>query len=193
MFQVVGFHGYVGSGKDEAARAIEATHVPVAFADKIREGLFALNPIIGLFQWGFDVRLVRLREYVESIGWIEAKKHPEVRRLMQSFGTEAGRHIHGELCWNILARERSHEILMKGGNVAFTDIRHEDEEQLCHEFGGIILHIVKPNNGPANDHSSEHQKIKCDAVIINDGTIEDLHRQVREYVNCSHSPSLDQW
>lgn len=190
MFQVVGFHGYVGSGKDEAARAIEATHVPVAFADKLREGLLALNPIVS-----YDpvFGLVRLQDYVTSIGWDEAKKHPEIRRLMQSYGTEAGRHIHGELCWNILARERSHEILMKGGNVAFTDIRHEDEEQLCHEFGGIILHIVKPNNGPVNDHSSEHQKIKVDAIIVNNGTIADLHRQVREYVNCSHSPPLDQW
>jgi dephospho-CoA kinase len=46
---IVGISGYARSGKDEAAKAlVEMGFERRAFADKLREFLLALNPMVGL-------------------------------------------------------------------------------------------------------------------------------------------------
>jgi hypothetical protein len=125
-----------------------------------------------------DEPVVRLSGEVGR-GWDSAKRDPEVRRLLQRMGTEAGRNIHGEDCWIRIAKRKVDEA---PGNVVITDVRFANEAQAIRSWGGKVIRIERPNVGPVNGHASEALAFEPDAVIENSGTIEELHDQVRELV-----------
>lgn len=172
---IIGLTGYARSGKDEAAKALNWTRV--AFADAVRDALLALDPIVDCINTEYcDDRLVRLSSEVNR-GWTSAKKDPEVRRLLQRLGTEAGRNIHGADCWIKIAHRK---VEAAPGNVVITDVRFANEADAIRSWGGKVIRIERRGVGPCNIHSSEELALDVDAVIENDGTIEDLHNKVRE-------------
>lgn len=173
--QVIGFCGYAGSGKDEAAKAlVELGWERIAFADPIREIALAIDPIVSMK--GF-----RLATLVRRHGWTKAKELGEVRRLLQRIGTEAGRNILGEFFWSEIGHNRAIDC---GKNVVFTDVRFHNEVEMIRELGGKIIRIVRPGVGPANGHESELaiDEIETDAVIQNEGSSEELWEKVRSLV-----------
>ena len=88
MSMLIGLTGPPGCGKDTAADHLVKNHgfVRVAFADTIREVALTIDPYDHFF---------RLSDVINLIGWDRAKRQPEVRRLLQVIGTEAGRDVHG--------------------------------------------------------------------------------------------------
>lgn len=174
--QVVGLCGFAGAGKDEAAKTLVARHwTRVAFADAVREAVQALDP---MFEYdGANER--RTCDLLAQYSWKEAKAHPEMRRLLQRMGTEAGRNIHGEDCWVNIARRK---ILVAYSDVVVTDIRFANEAAMIRELGGRIVRIERPGVGPVNGHCSEAQELDADDTIINDGSIEQLHETIRQLV-----------
>jgi hypothetical protein len=170
--KVIGLCGYAGAGKDEAAKGLTGNGsgrwTRVSFADPVRESLRALDPIVGGGNY--------LSSEIETWGWNEAKQCPEVRRLLQRLGTEAGRDIHGWDCWVSIARRK----IDAAGDVVLTDVRFPNEAALVREYRGKIVRIERPGVGPKNDHSSERLDFESDLRIVNDGTVEDLHRTIRE-------------
>lgn len=176
--RLIAFTGYARSGKDSAAQAlINAGWVKVAFADAVRDALLALNPLVqGSEGYGGAMRLSTL---VNHRGWDYAKQHDEVRRLLQRMGTEAGRAIHGAECWTDIAREKVYDVLSQGGKAVITDCRFPNEAQRVRHWGGLVVRIDRPGVGPVNGHTSDSlEGIEPDCVIVNDGTVEDLHRKV---------------
>jgi hypothetical protein len=176
--RLVGFTGYATCGKDTAAKClIERGWVRVGFADALREALLALDPIIAFeAQTG---RAMRLKWLVEMVGWDHAKKDREVRLLLQRMGTEAGRDIHGEMCWTDIAAEKIWAAQEDDKSVVITDCRFANEAFNIRSFGGIVVRIDRPGVEPANGHVSDAlDGIKPDRVIVNDGTIEELHAKV---------------
>ena len=176
---IIGLVGYAQAGKDEAARAlVEQGFTKVAFADPLREMLLALNPVIDARPSfaGRDVNLLRYRDYLDACGYESAKAHPEVRRLLQRLGTEAGRQVLGEDVWVNAWVERAtwHQC------VVTTDVRFDNEVNAVRSLGGIIVRVDRPGTGPANDHASETlpARVKPNLVISNNGTVEDLHAAV---------------
>jgi hypothetical protein len=194
--QIIGLCGAARSGKDTAAEGlVRIDWTRVAFADSVREGLLGVNPnitlnphITGWKRWLFPqhCRTMSLRDAVEKYGWDELKKLPEVRGLLQRYGTEGGRDIHGYQCWIEVAK-----YLLHGGRLAhkkkivFADVRFPNEADFIHERGGRVYRIERPGNDnnltdSTGNHSSEHSldASHWDEVILNDGTVYDLHRKI---------------
>lgn len=183
---IVGLVGYAGAGKDEAARAlVEQGFTKVAFADPLREMLLALNPIIDArtsFTGGTN--LIRYRDYLDACGYEQAKAHPEVRRLLQRLGTEAGRQILGEDVWVNAWKERTTLV----DRVVTTDVRFDNEVTAVRQLGGIIIRVDRPGRGPVNDHPSETlpARVKPDRIISNSGSVAELHAAVLRATEGAH-------
>lgn len=175
--KLIGLTGLAGAGKDEAAKALIADGwVRDAFADRMRKAMLDLDP--WLVEW--DGHPVRLSQIIAEEGWDQAKRnYPEVRRLLQRFGTEAGRDIHGVNCWvNALFRDWSNETWL-----VITDCRFDNEAQAVRERGGIVVRIERPGlerlpGGHASEAGVADELV--DYVIDNDGTVSQLHARIRE-------------
>jgi hypothetical protein len=186
--QILGFCGVARSGKDTAAQALEG-FTRIAFADGVREALLALDPVIthrhrppsGLNS------LVNLSVAFDCYGlnWDSIKHYSNnLRELLQRMGTEAGRNIHGDDCWIRLAQRK---IEAAPGDVVITDCRFANEAQAIRDWGGTVIRIDRPGVSACNDHASERLEFEPDAVIVNDGTIAELHGQVRSLVRCEQT------
>ena len=170
--KIIGLVGYAGSGKDEAAKNMPGW-TRVSFADPVRAMALAIDPIILIA----TPSGVRLSELVETVGWASAKKHEEVRRLLQRIGTEAVRDIIGKDTWLKLAKAKIGEI---DGPVVITDVRFGNEAELIRSLGGKLIRIVREGVGPVNSHVSDSgiASIAVDAIVPNFGTPRQLGRAV---------------
>ncbi len=186
--RVIGLCGAARSGKDTAAEGL-VTHgwTRMAFADPVRAGLLGVNPNVDvtplLCCWGrwFPREIIPLQQAVAKYGWERLKTLPEVRGLLQRYGTEGGRDIHGFDCWIDHARTR---LAFAGERIVFTDVRFANESRFIQKQGGKVVRIERPGfvglTAEAATHSSEHSlnKSHWDAVLINNGTVADLWRRV---------------
>ncbi len=187
--EIIGLSGYARSGKDEAAKVLveEFGFVRVAFADKLREVLYALNPIIHIMDWNqevdgkihHDAHPIHLQEIVDFVGWDGYKETPygtEIRRLLQRLGTEAGR----QTMWDSIWVDAAFAGLDDDAKVVVTDCRFVNEAQAVVERDGEVWRIVREGVGPANSHASETSldDWKFDAVINNDGTLEQFKQKI---------------
>src|SRR6185436_5049171 len=102
---IIAFTGYAQVGKDTASDILvrDFGFTKIAFADPIRQMLFALNPLV------FDN--VRVNDAIEAHGYNQAKiMFPEIRTLLQRMGSEAGRRILGEDIWINTAMNRARSV-----------------------------------------------------------------------------------
>lgn len=188
MIDLIGIHGLIGTGKDTFANYL-TDHTACWFAEPLRRGLLALNP--------FVCDKTRLSYFVDSYGWDSAKKNPEVRRLMQAYGTEAGRDIHGQDCWIKIAEK----FVDEHPKVAIRDVRFENEINAIYawEFTKPKLKnktvLVKLLGESRREHVQEATKHASeqglpdwmfDYLVFNDGTLDDLEWAARYVAN--HAP-----
>lgn len=188
---LIGLCGYAQSGKDTVAGHLVKTHdwSRVAFADALREMLYALDPIVDtsinpIYEFGVDephmlIIEERLREIVDVTSWDDAKTTvPEVRELLQRLGTEAGRTILGEHTWVSLGEEKIEEAVPRP--VVVSDCRFPNEVAMIRRRGGTLAWIDRPGTKAVNAHASEHSVTAedCHTIISNDGTLDDLFTQV---------------
>jgi hypothetical protein len=150
---IVGLHGKIGAGKNEAAKRLALISplrvVEVSYARKLKQSVAALFGIsledIELlknddeaFVWlspalGNDVELFHQRD-----------KRMTFRVFLQRYGTEAHRLIFGVDFWLDAA-------LPWGGGYedaiyAVTDVRFENEAKRVRELGGVVVGIVGPGD-----------------------------------------------
>lgn len=174
---IVGLTGYAGSGKDTVGDLlVDLGYHRRAFADPIRDALYALDP----YTLDRDNNPVRITQLVDAYGWDRAKQNPDVRRLLQRMGTEAGRDIHGPRVWIDRVFAGSHWLTYNGERLVITDVRFTNEAFAIRMNGGQVWRVERAGVTPANDHDSE-KPISDDLiarVIHNDGTIDDLARTV---------------
>lgn len=179
MYKLVGLTGKAGSGKDTAALGLNQHHT-MKFAEGVYDGVWKLNPLIRSATIYSIV--VPLQDYVTEHGWDKAKENPEVRRLLQAYGTEAGRDIHGPDCW-INAWKRKY--LTMTDNVVVTDVRFPNEADAIKELGGVVIEIMGPprRGGVDSTHASESGiGRRADMTLVNEGSIEELHQRIRKMV-----------
>jgi hypothetical protein len=191
---IIGLSGYARSGKDEAAKVLveEFGFTRVAFADKLREVLYALNPIVQA-DFGFEFRsewhgpgFIMLQEAIDTYGWDGYKASEfstEIRRLLQRLGTEAGRQTLWDSIW-IDAAFKPYE--RTGKDIVVTDARFPNEGRAIAERDGYIWRVNRPSVGPAvgkdgSIHPSETSldNWPFDMVLSNDGTLEEYHDKIR--------------
>jgi hypothetical protein len=182
--EIIGLSGYARTGKDEAAKVLveEFGFNRVAFADKLRDVLYALNPMVGIegepYEGGLD--MVGVQMVIDRYGWNgykETEHGNEIRRLLQRLGTEAGR----QTLWDSIWVDAAFADLSHDARVVVTDARFENEAKAIKERGGTMWRINRQGVGPVNDHPSETSLDlwAFDMIINNNNTIEAFHRNVR--------------
>jgi len=189
---LIGITGKAGAGKDSVANILVDRYgfKRYAFADAVRDVALSINPII-MTNWQADERSGKLRlcdarlaDYVEVHGWDWSKRNiPEIRRLLQVIGTEAGRQVMGENVWvDIIVNKYVNDGYPNG---VVTDMRFPNEfEAIADNLDECTLKVVRPNNPDAIEakHSSEQYDFDTRYTIMNDGTLEDLGKAVDDFL-----------
>jgi len=177
---IVGITGKKRAGKDTLAGLIAAElSVPVttmALADPLKEALEILNPTIPLN--GMSLRgHTDLQTVISQVGWEQAKdKYPEVRRLMQSYGSDVIRHLFDQDFWvNELLENVKDYKLIHGDNVVVIvpDVRFPNEAKIT----DLLIRVVRDGTD-GDEHASENalDDYPADFTVDNNGTHEDLQK-----------------
>lgn len=176
----IGFAGYAGSGKDTAAKAICDPRFILEASRDVKAGLLRLDPFVGAVEEMNELRLLSLSEIVNEHGWDAAKRWPEVRRLLQAFGTDAGRELHGEDCWVSKLRFTLDRWAGEGVKLAcVTGIRFANEATLCNP----LVWVERPGHVEGEHKSEKLEAIRklADYSLSNDGTEAEWVEKVREF------------
>lgn len=181
--EIIGLSGYARVGKDEAAKVLveEFGFTRVAFADKLREFVYALNPIVGTTDNSKSViNYVYLQEVIDRESWDRYKEGPyggEIRRLLQRVGTEAGR----QTLWDSIWVDAAFAGLPDDARVCIPDCRFENEARAVVDRGGQMWRVTRTGVGPVNSHPSETSldNWNFDVVLFNDGALETYQDNVR--------------
>lgn len=197
--EIIAFSGYARAGKDEAAKVLveEFGFKRVGFADKLRDVLYALNPLVSIEASTFgqlptvdDLEIVYVQDIIDDVGWDGYKETiygPEIRRLLQRLGTEAGRQTLWDSIW-VDAALTGHP---EDARLVVTDCRFPNEAQAIKERGGLVVRINRGGVGPATGtdgkvHASETSldDWKFDYTINNDFmVIDDYHQHIRNFMD----------
>jgi ABC-type dipeptide/oligopeptide/nickel transport system ATPase subunit len=188
---ILGLSGRQGSGKDTAAQHLVAKHNwrRIAFADAMRVSLYRLNPYLETVE-------MRLQDALFAFeNWDILKRElPEVRRLLQTFGTEVGRDVFGESIWIDIAMRAVDSA--PESNWVITDVRFENEVQAIRQRGGHLIYIRRPGCKANKAHRSERfdTRAVADIEVVNNLDIENLQQCIEcsvaclaEHNNTSHS------
>jgi hypothetical protein len=175
---IIGLSGYAQTGKDTIAQHLVTNYgfKRIAFADPLREALYRLDPIISDIP---EVPGVHLRSAVDSLGWELVKQSsPQVRGLLQRMGTEVGRQMFGTDFWVHQAWQQNK--VSSDSQVVFTDVRFPNEFAQIKSYYGKVFRVVKDGVEAVNAHNSETalDNFPFDGVILNNGSIEELHKQI---------------
>lgn len=174
---IIGLSGHARAGKDTVAEILAGEgFTRVAFADLMKDALIQLNPLAGTY---------RLQEYVEVNGWEVAKVAlPEVRVLLQRFGTEVGRNLFGENFW-VDQLHRKYDLTNPNLNWVVSDVRFTNEAEDIINSGGKVLRVTRPGVGPVNSHVSDSglANFNYNGLIDNSGDLETLRTLVLNTLN----------
>lgn len=191
--QIIGLSGYARSGKDETAKVLveEFGFKRVAFADKLRDVIYALNPIVAFKVYppddymprGYNPHtVVHLQDVIDVYSWDKYKESeygPEIRRLLQRLGTEAGR----QTLWDSIWIDAALTGFSEDDRIVVTDCRFPNEAQAILDRGGKVVRIERKGVGPANSHASETSLDDWDFnyKLDNRGTLTEFTEKVREF------------
>lgn len=176
----IGLSGWARSGKDTVADYLVDTHgyTKMSFAAPMKEAMYRLNPRITVN----EITNTALRVGIDVYGWDGIKERsPDVRGLLQRFGTEVGREMFGQDFWvNAAIKD-----IPDGAKAVFSDVRYPNEADAIRKLGGKVWRVLRPGVGPANEHASEHalNDYNFDKVIDNSSSINGLHSQVEALVS----------
>ena len=197
--RLIGLNGYAQTGKDSVAAILVESFgfERRAFADPLRDALYALNPWLTA-QTETCVRRVRYAQLIDDLGYEGARRTayaPEIRQLLQRLGTEVGRNILGADVW-VQTAMRAIGIGVDRGpavfdcvwpeNYVFADCRFPNEAEAIKAAGGEVWRVERPGYGPINDHPSETalRDWPFDVRIHNVGNLGYLENAVAEAMGC---------
>lgn len=171
---IIGLSGYARSGKDTAADHLVDKYgfTRYSFAAPMKEAMYRLNPIVS----SDSIGNFRYKDLVDVYGLDKAKdSHPEIRRLLQVFGTEVGRDMFGENFWVQLALNSAKEDL-----VVISDVRFKNEAEGIKAAGGQVWRINRNGIGPVTSHASEIDldDYAFDNVLLNDYSVLELNQMI---------------
>jgi hypothetical protein len=168
---IIGLSGYAQTGKDTIAQHLveHYGYTRIAFADPIREALLKLNPHITDIP---ELPQANLSQLI-PMGWEFLKQtSPQVRGLLQRFGTEVAREMWDQDFWVKLAMRKASE----SENVVFTDVRFPNEYDAIKLAGGQVWRVEKLGVSAVNAHPSETalDNHVFDKIVTNLGSKDDL-------------------
>lgn len=203
---IIGFVGFIGSGKDTAADYLVNFHGfrRDSFAGTLKD---AISNIFGWDRTLLEGRSVESREWREQVDewWANRLGIPNLtpRYIMQHWGTEVLRNNFHDDIW-IASLEN--KIRKTTDNIVISDVRFTNEIKSIHNSGGLVVRVkrgpdpewyqdaMNVNAGPTNMswaiskmrmeelkiHASETSWIgkEIDYTIENDGSIDSLFTHI---------------
>lgn len=170
MTQIIAFTGKRGSGKNTAAQALtEIGFKEMAFADPLREILMLV----------YGLTLEELNDPILKEKPLDRFPWRSPRDLMTVLGTQGFRDLVHQDTW-VKALERR---ALQYTNVVVTDVRFLTEAAMLKKNNAIIIRVVNPNRVDTDEVSQHRSETEMDAivphvVIVNDGTIGQLHLKI---------------
>jgi hypothetical protein len=209
---IVGFVGFIGSGKDTAADYLVNFHGyrRDSFANTLKD---AVACVFGWDRTLLEGRTAEARAWREEIDpwWSARLNMPKLtpRWVLQYWGTEVCRVGFHDDIW-IASLEN--KMRKTGDNIVISDVRFPNEIKAIHNAGGIVVRVKRGadpewydaaasvNKGPdANAswslsklkletlriHASETAWVgnKVDDTVYNDSTIDELFSQIKSLVS----------
>lgn len=176
--RLIGITGLAGSGKDTLADAL----VYDRGAEKYNFALPIKHALNAMFGWTMEQWDDRIWKETK-IAWLG--KSP--RQCAQTLGTEWGRDlVHPDL-WMLIAEDRYLKYRQdhSGGPFIIPDVRFENEVDMIHRNGGIVVKISRLGVNAVSAHVSEKGIEEVDYILANHGT-------VRQFLELSFGV-LDNW
>jgi len=208
---IIGFVGFIGSGKDTAADYLVNFHEfrRDSFANTLKD---AVSAVFGWDRVLLEGRTKEAREWREHVDEWWAKRlnmpHLTPRWILQYWGTEVCRQGFHDDVW-IASLEN--KMRKTKDNIVISDVRFPNEIKAIHNAGGIVIRIkrgedpewyqdaINVNSGKTNlnwtiskikmealkIHASETAWVggNIDFTISNDGSIDELCSQIKNLVS----------
>ena len=202
---IIGFVGFIGSGKDTAADYLVNFHGfrRDSFANTLKD---AVANVFGWDRTLLEGRTAEARAWREEVDtwWAERLNMSNLtpRWILQYWGTEVCRHGFHDDIWIASVENKMRKTT---DNIVISDVRFPNEIRAIHNAGGIVVRVqrgvtphwydvaAQANKGSmsAQDflkkegiHTSETAWVggKIDHVVCNDTSIDDLYNQIKNLV-----------
>ena len=206
---IIGVCGFIGSGKDTVADYLVNLHHfrRESFANTLKD---AVSAVFGWDRTMLEGRTKQAREWREQVDpwWAERLDIPHLtpRWILQNWGTEVCRKNFHDDIW-IASLEN--KLRASTDDIVISDCRFPNEIAAIKKAGGRVVRVVRGaepewyqlavsrNRGPNGNsswalsgrkleqlgiHASETAWVgtRFDAVLDNNGTLEDLYQQVKQ-------------
>ena len=200
---IIGFVGFIGSGKDTAADYFINFHGfrRDSFANSLKD---AVSHVFGWDRTMLEGRTAEARAWREQVDpwWAARLNMPQLtpRWILQHWGTEVCRGAFHDDIWIASLENR---LRSSSDNIVISDVRFPNEISAIHRAGGQVVRIVRGANPDWYDiakhanagsieslecmqslgiHSSEWSWIgdSIDREIDNNGSIDHLFQQLKD-------------
>lgn len=206
---IIGFVGFIGSGKDTAADYLVNYHQfrRDSFANTLKD---AVANVFGWDRTLLEGRTAEAREWREQVDtwWASRLNMPHLtpRWILQYWGTDVCRKAFHDDIWIASVENKMRKT---GDNIVISDVRFPNEIAAIHNAGGIVVRITRGENpewydaaasanaGPEGNatwsisksklesikiHASETAWVggNIDHVISNDNSIDELFAQISQ-------------
>jgi hypothetical protein len=212
---IVGFLGFIGSGKDTAADYLVNFHGyrRDSFANTLKD---AVACVFGWDRTLLEGRTKEAREWREQVDpwWAERLNMPNLtpRLMLQLWGTEVCRNGFHDDIWIASLENKMRKTT---DNIVISDVRFPNEIKAIHNAGGIVVRIkrgddpewydaaVSVNAGPNGNSTWSLSRVKLeklkihasetawvggdiDHTVYNDTTIDALFDQIKNLIQPSN-------
>jgi hypothetical protein len=216
---IIGFVGFIGSGKDTAADYLVNFHGfrRDSFANTLKD---AVSAVFGWDRTLLEGRTKEAREWREQVDpwWAERLNMPTLtpRWVLQYWGTEVCRTGFHDDIWIASLENKMRKTT---DNIVISDVRFPNEIKAIHNAGGKVIRVRRGpepewydaaesfNKGPVRNSTWSLSKRKLDSIKIhasetawvggdidiiieNNGTIDELFEQLKNQVSDPHASTL---
>lgn len=157
---LIGISGGIGSGKTTVADYLcnQYYFTQESFAKPLKQAVSLL--------FGVELSDLDSQDFKDKSLDINHKSLT-YREILQTLGTDWGRHTVDPMLWVNLLEERLKQLK---GDIVVSDLRFENEANLIRRLGGIIIHLNSGTRTQSHESESGIQVLNHDIVIDNHHT-----------------------